>query len=299
VPRIRSRDVENKSLEILLYGITSLSRCVVWPKIRPFSFVRTSGSTVANFENSSVCKCHPANARELSGSIQGEIADLLQRVRNTRTRLFNEFTEKIDELNEPITAALQVVQSKIDPTYRRLEEASVGYDRLVAHLERPFVPPTRTDIKPVKDEVPDICLRLFDFENRTGSHLNDRLKAKTFIDDMKANMSLIQRGKDALGNELASAMSLLETRRNLIWARNNSQLTVKTTQENARLTMENAQTNALLTMNNALWVALISFILVIVSNLAIQIWLRSYDERRKRKQRERDTESNRRHADEI
>lgn len=91
-----------------------------------------------------------------------------------------------------------------------------------------------------------------------------------------------------LREELSRAMDLLETRRNLIWGRENTGLTVKT-----------AEKNTFLTMDNAWWIALVSFGLVVLSTILVQIIFRWYDGGSHKRKRKREIESNRKLGEDL
>ena len=246
---------------------------------------------------------------KLSENVQQEVAQMLQQIRFTRAKLFNEFSNKIDELNEPIVSAVRALETRTEPAIKRLEEALAGYDRLLDDIQYSFIPPLRRPgIKTTtQSQEPDICLGLFYFDERVGSVLNDRVKAKSFVDQIRANIRSIQQDKDELSNELPSAMSLLESRRNLIWGRDNTELSMTNAQKNTLLSIQNAQQNTQQSINNAIKIALLVLIvgqlLTIVATILIQLWLRRHDERRQElvrlKVRKKEEESNRRYADDI
>jgi hypothetical protein len=235
---------------------------------------------------------------KLSENVQQEVAQMLQKIRFTRAKLFNEFSNKIDELNEPIVSAVRVLETRTEPAIKRLEEALAGYNRLLDDIQYSFIPPLRRPriTTTTQSQEPDPCLGLFYFDERVGTVLNDRVKAKAYTDQIKANIASIQQDKDRLNNELPSAMSLLESRRNLIWGRDNAQqaitkaqentqAAIKEGQENTQSAIKEAQQNTQSAINYALVIAVIVFIL----NQVAQIGFRVYDARHQRKMREKES----------
>jgi hypothetical protein len=245
---------------------------------------------------------------KLSDNLQHEVGQMLQKLRSTRAKLFNEFSNKIDELNEPIVSAVGALETRTEPAIKRLEEALAGYDRLLDDIQYSFIPPLRRPgVKTTtQSQGPDICLGVFYFEERSGV-INDRVKAKSFVDQIKTNIKAIQQNKDKLSNELPSAMSLLESRRNLVWGRENTELSMTNAQNNTLLSIRNAQQNTQQSIDNAIKIALVVLIvgqlLTIGATILLQLWLRRRDERRQElvrlQTRKKQEEANRRYADEI
>jgi hypothetical protein len=235
---------------------------------------------------------------KLSENVQQEVAQMLQKIRFTRAKLFNEFSNKIDELNEPIVSAVRVLETRTEPAIKRLEEALAGYNRLLDDIQYSFIPPLRRPriTTTTQSQEPDPCLGLFYFDERVGTVLNDRVKAKAYTDQIKANIASIQQDKDRLNNELPSAMTLLESRRTLKWGRDhaqqaitkaqeNTQAAIKEGQENTQSAIKEAQQNTQSAINYALVIAVIVFIL----NQVAQIGFRVYDARHQRKMREKES----------
>jgi hypothetical protein len=97
---------------------------------------------------------------DLSQSVQRELAENLLTLTRMRAELFNEFSDKINELNNPIMRSMTSVESKVEPTIHRLEEAITGYERLVQDMEQPFLPPIQRRRMTSASDDPDECLRL-------------------------------------------------------------------------------------------------------------------------------------------
>jgi hypothetical protein len=105
-----------------------------------------------------------------------ELTQRPNNVREIRMQLWNEFSDRILELNKPVSEAITTLEAKVDPGIERLDEAQSAYEALLDHIRRPFVPPTRYET--VKEpEGPDDCLRLFHFMGRGIAFFNDRERA--------------------------------------------------------------------------------------------------------------------------
>jgi hypothetical protein len=129
----------------------------------------------------------------------------------------------------------------------------------------------------------------FSFDERRTFFVSDRVKATAYDDEMKRYLVAIQREKDRLRNELSGALSLLESRRNLVWARDNTKRSILAAEENSKAAIETAQGNTRLAIIFAAVNALVFFILGRLSNTTF------FERRRQRKMRE----SNRKRGEEM
>ena len=200
-------------------------------------------------------------------------------IRQTRAALFNEFTDKIDDLSVPIRQALTTLQTTIDPALSRLREAELGYDDLLKNIPFGFTPPQlqrRTKVVASSEE--DICQRLYYFTER-GVTISDREKADSYVRELKRNSAAIQHNKDRLSDELTGALTFLESRRNLIWGRDNTARAIEASEANTKLAIKASEKNTLDTITRAEWNTRLSIIISVV--VAILVFaLNKFSDRR-------------------
>lgn len=212
-----------------------------------------------------------------SDNLAKELVMTGAKIRETRAQLFNEFTEKIDELSVPIREAITTLQTKIDPALARLQEAELGYDELPKQIPFAFIPPRQLRrAKVVESKEEDVCQRLFYFTER-GITISDREKAESYIREIKRNIVAIQSNRDSLSNEVAGALSFLEARRSLIWSRENNKLSITTSEENTRRAIEASEKNTRESINQAEWNTQLSIGFSLLVALLVFVLNRIYD----------------------
>ncbi len=106
--------------------------------------------------------------------------------------LSEELSDKIEELKLPIAKGMTKLKGRIEPVLDKIREADFGYEQLISGLN-----PSQAD---------NICLRLFDFDGTART--NDRVKARSYFDLLKTNVSAIQNSERKLKDEISSAINL-------------------------------------------------------------------------------------------
>jgi hypothetical protein len=239
-----------------------------------------------------------------SDDLAADLISISAKIQDTRVRLLNEFTQKIDDLSVPIREAIAVLQTRIDPARARLQEVELGYEELAQQIQFAFIPPRRlrrTKIVEAKEE--DICLRLFYFTER-GLIVSDREKAESHIREIRRNIAAIQSNKERLSNDVAGALSFLEERRSLIWSREDTNLSIKTSEENTKRAIEASEKNTREAINQAEWHMQLSILASVVVAIIILLINKFYDvsflERHRRKKATKKLlASNRKISDEL
>lgn len=134
----------------------------------------------------------------------------LSKLRESRIRSFDEFTDKINNLTVPISEAIATLDTRIAPMLVRLREAEAGHDDLLSRIRFPFLPPPLYHrIKAAQNEEEDSCLRLFSFIDKGMMAPSDRQKMASHISELRNNLRAIQLNRERLSDELAASQGFL------------------------------------------------------------------------------------------